>query len=505
MEHHITETHPNQATRPQEQEKDFFTWRTDAKLRTRELAATVAAAVAARVPAGLSPEESAIVGRTPSYFRGLSSCGSYLEIEHYADDDPRLVRADFCGCRLCPTCANRRAARLFRRVEQVMDALPARVPGVRFLLLTLTQKNVSLENLSSELSRLSHAWSLFRRADFFTRVALGFIRTVECTRNDADGSYHPHQHIILAVPAEYFDRKKSLYMSHDDLLDAWASALGLPPDAPRPGADIRVADRGKGGTSAAAYVLKAAAYATKTSDLALTLSGDELLHFGAALSGKRFFSSGGLFREIRAELDAAELDRQEVIVMSSGDAIPADVWERWKKVVSVSLWRWSGTAYDLSETVDDPYPELREWTPAVRVRRREWDAMTPAAALREQTKSGRWGPHLDAVLTALRSRDASTASDMIEEAETKKLARVKEEYDLYEIPDELPFDERRMSDERLERLVRCDVAAPPATILRRYHRGLHWSEFFDKYLETVASDEAADAMWREIEEWRKDQ
>ena len=141
-------------------------------------------------------------------------------------------------------------------------------------------------------------WKKFSRRVAFRRAVLGWARTFEVTRG-RDGKAHPHFHILLEVPPEYFNRDGALYLEHDLLVRLWARCLGVDY---MPSVDVRAVRRGKVG-GAIAEVTK---YLAKESDVE-GLSDEEFEAYASAIAGVRAWGCGGSFRKADAEMRADEL------------------------------------------------------------------------------------------------------------------------------------------------------------------------------------------------------
>lgn len=211
-----------------------------------------------------------------------------------------VTRANLCRDRLCPLCAWRRgkalAARLRRAVSYNVDRNPTNPP--RYILLTLTTKNCNWEHLRENIAQMMDGWKKLSRRVAFRRAVLGWARTFEVTRGH-DGKAHPHLHVLLEVPPEYFEKGGPLYLEHDALVHLWARCLGVDYS---PSVDIRAVRRGKVG-GAIAEVTK---YLAKGSDVE-GLSDEEFEAYASAIAGVRAWACGGSFREADAEMEADEL------------------------------------------------------------------------------------------------------------------------------------------------------------------------------------------------------
>ena len=158
----------------------------------------------------------------------VENCGSFLEFAHEVDsygtidEKGKLYHAFFCRDRFCPMCSWRRSLKLFANVSQCIPKITSKYKCV---LLTLTVPNCTEQDFRSTIDRLMLSWKKFTRYKKFRSIVKGFFRVLEVTRNQKNGSLHPHFHIILVVPKSY-GKKEELYLSHAELLEMWRSAYG---------------------------------------------------------------------------------------------------------------------------------------------------------------------------------------------------------------------------------------------------------------------------------------
>lgn len=153
-------------------------------------------------------------------------CGTYLVFSHGIyetgeyDTKGRLHSANFCKDRLCPMCNWRRSLKIFGQISKIVDKLES---DYKFIFLTLTVPNCSAEDLNQTIDSMNSAFYKMKRIKRFKNAVLGFVRVLEITINNIDGSYHPHFHCILAVKKCYFDSRD--YIRQDEWLKMWRDAM----------------------------------------------------------------------------------------------------------------------------------------------------------------------------------------------------------------------------------------------------------------------------------------
>ena len=150
-------------------------------------------------------------------------------------------------------------AKFFSILPQVLEDYPT----ARWVFLTLTVKNVPVEELRVTLTHMNSSWSrLCKRTQF---PAIGWVKTIEVTRS-LSGDAHPHFHCLMMVPSNYFGRN---YIKHNEWVALWRESLRVNYD---PVVNVKALHRQKNATEetqetfmlAICEVLK---YSVKESDL----------------------------------------------------------------------------------------------------------------------------------------------------------------------------------------------------------------------------------------------
>lgn len=230
--------------------------------------------------------------------KAMSLCSRALHFEQDSDSF-RFVSAEFCRVRSCPVCQWRRSMRWVARFHERLPLLMRDFSSHRFLLLTLTVRNVSVNDLKSTFSCMQSAWARLRKLKQFSLIADlgGYLKSFEVTRSASDQA-HPHFHILLHVPASYF--VGSSYLTQSDWTDMWRRSLRV---NYQPVVDIRVV----GGRRTyqlpgeTAYqkifrgVLETVKYETKVGEL--IYFPDFFRKMVLQLRGKRSIELGGTLRD----------------------------------------------------------------------------------------------------------------------------------------------------------------------------------------------------------------
>ena len=236
-----------------------------------------------------------------------------------------ISRVHLCRDRLCPVCAWRRGKALTARLRKIVSYNI----GARFLLLTLTVKNCEWARLTDTLRELLGAWGKLSRRAKFARAVKGWVRTLEITRGK-DGKAHPHLHILLQVPPEYFEKDRGLWLDHDELMMMWRRCLSVDY---LPSVDIRAVPAGGVGKA----ILEVTKYLAKSTQIE-GLTDEEFLSYADAVAGVRAWAAGGAMREADEEIREDELLHMEEGEREERDTCPlcgrqlVDMVEKWDNV-----------------------------------------------------------------------------------------------------------------------------------------------------------------------------
>lgn len=243
-----------------------------------------------------------ILFKSPSFrsrSERMSDCGKVLQFGLFEAEGQEshlhLLHAKFCHVRGCPICEWRRSllwkSRLLNALPSVMNEAPK---NSRWIFLTLTVKNCSLSDLRTTLKEMSSAWNRFRDYELM-RDVVGWVRKTEITRG-ADGTAHPHFHVLALVRPEYF---KSGYVTQAEWADGWKRAMRLDYT---PVVDVRIVKNrkielhGKSASLPLSGIKETLKYTTKFSQL---LSDENwFLNYLDQIKKLRLIATGGLLKNI---------------------------------------------------------------------------------------------------------------------------------------------------------------------------------------------------------------
>lgn len=235
----------------------------------------------------------------------VENCATYLEFYRFEKAGLKLKSANFCKDRLCAMCNWRRSLRIFAKVSKIIQSDSFIRFGYRNLFLTLTVKNCNITELNTAIKHLFYSFDKFLKNKRIKKVVKGYFRALEITYNAKTQTFHPHLHLILAVPKSYFT---TYYISQADFTSIWQKCLAV---EYTPIVDIRKFKGNKGIAEASKYCIKA------DNKFLKSISPGALFTLRAELANLRLLGLGGIFRKIAAELKV-QIDDNVV----DGDDLP---------------------------------------------------------------------------------------------------------------------------------------------------------------------------------------
>lgn len=254
----------------------------------------------------------------------MTECGSWLKFRRNVRTGERtLHRAYFCKKRVCPVCAWRRSRKLAHQMLETLQHVMGKHTGIRFLHLVVSQRNCDGHQLNDQIRKMNKAWTRMTRWKRFSSSVLGYYKALEITYNSEARTYHPHFHILLAVPADYFRIDDGQYIPQWEWIELWRKAMKLDYDptahiqAVRMGTSNELSfERDTETVNASKAILEITKYVTKFSDI-LSLSDeseldDVILTLDAQTANLRFLSFGGLIRDARRELKHEDVETSDL-------------------------------------------------------------------------------------------------------------------------------------------------------------------------------------------------
>lgn len=260
-------------------------------------------------------------------YEKVKECGTCLlfgKRKDASDLEKKLMFANFCKERFCPTCMWRRSMKYSYQLQKVFNHSMVAHPDSEFIFLTLTEKNVKAENLKNAIKGINSAYSrLFHYKRLVDNVIIGTVRATECTFNQKRRDFNLHVHVLIQVELEYFDLNKNYYLDQKEWQKLWRKAAKLDYD---PVIDIRSVHKNEtsGKDSLSAAVSEIAKYEVKSYEFIdikkPKLSMWLLDIYMTAFKGARNLGLSGELRQIKLELFSKNNNDDELIHMSDSES-----------------------------------------------------------------------------------------------------------------------------------------------------------------------------------------
>lgn len=165
--------------------------------------------------------------RIDKYADRIESCGKLLEFALRSDDQGdvgiKLQSARFCRVRHCPVCQWRRAMKWQAKMFTAMPEIKQAYPSHRWLFVTLTVRNCDLVDLRATVTAMNKGFERLSKLACFP--AIGWIKSVEVTRNSETGQAHPHFHCLMLVDSKYFGGRN--YIKQEQWRSLWQRSMRL--------------------------------------------------------------------------------------------------------------------------------------------------------------------------------------------------------------------------------------------------------------------------------------
>lgn len=247
-------------------------------------------------------ENKAIGNITQSRIDRVSGCSNHFTaVADRTLQKSKIVKAIRCKDKFCPVCQKIKSTKNALAIQTMYNYLKENTK-LNYLFITLTAPNVKGEDLNNELISYSKSFERMIKVKKVAKINKGYIAKLEITYNAEDDSYHPHYHVIMAVPNQYF-KNMNYYIKRDEWLEIWKKAKR---DECITQVDVRkVHNKNEDGISSEA--LELAKYMAKSSDYFNSLDVFET-YFNQTYK-KRFMRYGGLFKEALKDFKQGKLNK----------------------------------------------------------------------------------------------------------------------------------------------------------------------------------------------------
>ncbi|WP_194472527.1 protein rep [Streptococcus suis] len=166
--------------------------------------------------------EAGLIAMKPMRLEVIRTCAQLVK---YAVDAERTTKkqlyVETCQDRFCARCQRRKAIRDGKCIMAVATGM-VHLHNSRIIFMTLTIP--SMADLKSGIADLNEGYRRLMQYEDITNVVQGSIAKLEATHNRKTGLFHPHLHVMLFVRPDYFDLRKSHYISTEKLLELWRRA-----------------------------------------------------------------------------------------------------------------------------------------------------------------------------------------------------------------------------------------------------------------------------------------
>lgn len=146
--------------------------------------------------------------------RRIHKCASslYVAIVRPKDGEPYLKVSNrgSCHCKFCPVCARRMSFKQRQLMHALLDIMYARHPGgLRFKLLTITLRNVPMQDCAAMFAHLSHATKKLMEHPRIATAHKGYWFAFECpvrgTETAPEAGWHAHGLLATDATSAYID------------------------------------------------------------------------------------------------------------------------------------------------------------------------------------------------------------------------------------------------------------------------------------------------------------
>lgn len=239
----------------------------------------------------------------------ILDCGKdlFFLLKEHTQTKERKLKLDSmytCKDRFCPFCNWRRQMKYSKLIYNHLQHLQ-HVRSYRFLFLTLTVKNCNINDLRTTIKHMQSSFNKMTRTKKFKDSIYGYLRVLEFTLEgnlSPTDYYHPHFHVLLAVPTTYFKSTSGLYLKKDDYASMWKKALGVDYT---PIVDVRIIKQNKDKSANSAVIAEICKYPLKDTDISKVNNFEELTK---QLKNVRNINAGGIMKNCLKKISVLDDD-----------------------------------------------------------------------------------------------------------------------------------------------------------------------------------------------------
>lgn len=240
------------------------------------------------------------------------NCSDVIEVVKLDNGEIKLSNVHFCKDQFCPLCAWRKELKMYNQLKKVVDHIK---DEYSFIFITLTVRNCicNPKVLKETIQDMNKGYNKLVRRSRYKAVFKGVLKTLEVTYNNDTKTLHPHFHLLVAVPKNYFT--SDLYIKQEQLVQDWADVCNL---AYAPSVRIqkvinkKVSKKGKVYTrDFSSAVAELAKYPVKCTDYLKydNETNKKVLNaVSVALYRAKMFIFTGVLKQARLELKLSDID-----------------------------------------------------------------------------------------------------------------------------------------------------------------------------------------------------
>lgn len=247
-------------------------------------------------------ENKAIGNITENRIDRVKNCSNYFTaVADRTLQKSKIVKAIRCRDKFCPVCQKIKSTKNALAIEAMYNYLKD-TTKLNYLFITLTAPNVKGDKLSKELNDYTSSFKRMIKTKKIEKINKGYIAKLEITYNFEEDTYHPHYHILMAVPNQYF-KNPDYYIKQNEWLEIWQKAKR---DKNITQVDVRKVQN-KNNEGISSEVLELAKYMAKSADYFNSL--DVFETYFNETHKKRFMRYGGLFKEALKDFKQGNLNK----------------------------------------------------------------------------------------------------------------------------------------------------------------------------------------------------